>query len=136
MFPYHARSFQKSHKMKYIYIGSIIAGLLIPLVPIIASMADFALRVQSDPVLQNIDAASGGLGYGLVRFPPILCSPTNANIVYYGTVFPINITMMVGIAFLIIVFWRIHKVLPIAIKSIKPPYMYSTYSRKCVRKVP
>lgn len=87
-----------------------IAGLLIPLIPIIASMVDFAVRAKSDPILQSIDTGSGGLGYGLVRFPPILCSPTNSDIVYYGTVFPINIVMMVGISLLIVVFWTIHKV--------------------------
>ena len=99
--------------MALIYAACIAAGLVIPLVPVIASMASFAREVESDLVLQamNVTAVSGGLGYGTTRFPPILCSGTNSDVVYYSSALPINIIMMVGIAQLIIIAWRIRKVI-------------------------
>jgi len=89
-----------------------VAGLFIPAVPIIASMADFAVRVNSDPVLlgRNVTFASGGLGYGLVRFPPLLCSPTNGLVAYYSIIFITNLVTIVGTTELILIFWTVHKV--------------------------
>jgi hypothetical protein len=114
LFPFHARSFKTSRKTKYTYYASILAGLLIPVVPIIASMADFSIRVNTDQLLlkRGVSFGSGGLGYGVIRFPPILCMATNSDIVYYGIVLPINIIMMVGITLLTVIFWTIHKVIP------------------------
>ena len=113
VFPFHARSFQSSHNMTLIYAACIAAGLVIPLVPVIAHMASFVKEVESDPVLQamNVTAVSGGFGYRIFQFPPILCSGTNSGILYYSNAIPINIIMMVGIAQLIIIVWRIHKVI-------------------------
>ena len=113
VFPFHARSFQSSHNMALIYVACIAAGLVIPLVPVIVHMASFAKEVESNPVLQamNVTAVSGGLGYRTFRSPPILCSGTNSGILYYSNALPINIIMMVGIAQLIIIVWRIHKVI-------------------------
>ena len=111
-FPFHARSFQMSHRIKYIYAACIIAGIIIPVLPIVASMADFAVAVSSNTGLQsrNITFLSGGLGYGQIRFPPILCSGNNNNVVYYTSIFPINIMVIIGLTELILLFWTIHKV--------------------------
>lgn len=114
LFPFHARSFVSSYGTKHIFVACIIAGIGIPLVPIIASMADFAMRVNSDPVLlrRGVTFASGGLGYGLIRFPPIICSGTNSNVAYYSLVLPINIITAIVLTELILIFWTIHKVRP------------------------
>lgn len=111
-FPFHARSYRRSRRMKYIYATSIILGLAIPLVPVIASMSEFAVRVNSDPVLQvqNVTFFSGGLGYANFRFPPILCTATSADIAFYALYLPIIIIVMVGVIQLILLFWKIHKV--------------------------
>ena len=113
VFPFHARSFQSSHNMTLIYAACIAAGLVIPVVPVIVHMASFAKEVESNPVLQamNVTAVSGGLGYRTFRIPPILCSGSNSGILYYSNALPINIIMMFGIAQLIIIVWRIHKVI-------------------------
>lgn len=111
-FPFHARSFENSGKMKYVHISSVIAGLLLPLISPIISMADFAVDLSSNEVLQsqNISFVSGGLGYGLIRFPSILCSAIDRYALYYSNILPINLMVIVGITELILVFRIIHKV--------------------------
>lgn len=111
-FPYQARSFKASNEIKYIYISSIIVGITLPLVPVIASMAEFAVRVDSDPILQlqNVTFASGGLGYASFRFPPILCTATSADVVFYALALPINIIVIIGVTELILIFWTLQKV--------------------------
>lgn len=111
-FPFHARSFENSGRMKHIHIACIVSGLLIPTVSLIASMADFAVDLRSNDLLQskNITFTSGGLGYGLIRSPPILCSATDKNTLYYSNIFPVNVMVIIGITELIFVFRIIHKV--------------------------
>ena len=111
-FPFHARSFKTAHRVKYIHIGCVVAGLIIPLVPIITSMVTFAVELESDEIRKsrNITFASGGMGYGLIRFPPILCTGRNKNAVFYALVLPINLILMYGITVLIFLFYSIHKV--------------------------
>ena len=111
-FPFHARTFEHSGRMKYIHIACIVSGLLIPMVSIVASMADFAVNLQSNNFLQsrNISFISGGLGYGLIRSPPILCSATDRNTLYYSNLFPVNVIVIIGMTELIFVFRIIHKV--------------------------
>ena len=111
-YPFHARSFQMSHKIKYIHIACVIAGLLLPLLPIVASMAEFSEDLKTNAQLQqmNITFLSGGLGYWQVRFPPILCSGRDSDTVYYSSILPINIIVIVGLTELSLLFWTIHKV--------------------------
>lgn len=111
-FPFSTRSYKSSRRLKCAYATSIILGFTIPLVPVIASMSEFAFRVDSDPLLQiqNITFASGGLGYANFRFPPILCTATSGDVVFYTLALPINIIVMVGVTELILLFWKIHKV--------------------------
>lgn len=111
-YPFHARSFQMSYKFKYLHVSCIIAGLLIPLLPIVASMISFAVELKSNTVLQNMNITflSGGLGFRQVRFPPILCSGRNSDIIYYTSIFLINIIVIVGLTELILLFWTIHRV--------------------------
>ena len=111
-FPFHARSFETSHRVKYIHIGCVVAGFLLPLIPVITSMITFAVKLKSDEVRKSkgITFASGGMGYGLTRFPPILCTGTNKNAVFYALALPINLIVMYGITVLIFLFYSIHKV--------------------------
>ena len=103
----------RSHKLKHVYIACIVAGLSSPLVPVIAAMADFSVRVKTDPVLtsRNVTFLSGGLGYANIRFPPTnLCSSSSGDVVYYSLALPINIVVIVGVMELILMFWKMHKV--------------------------
>ena len=122
-FPFHARTFENSGKMKYVHIASVIAGLLLPLISPITSMVEFAVDLSSNEILQsqNISFVSGGLGYGLIHFPSILCSATDRYALYYSNLLPINIMVIVGITELILVFRIIHKV---SLHVYSTTYMY------------
>ena len=111
-FPFNARAYRKSRRLKFVYALSIFLGIVIPLVPIVASMSEFTFRVNSDRLLrlQNATFASGGLGYANFRFPPILCTASSGNVVFYSLELPINIIVMVGVVELILLFWKIQKV--------------------------
>ena len=106
-FPFHARSFEKAGKTKYIHIACGIVGVVIPLVPVIAIMADFGVEVQSNADLTFI---SGGLGFRMSHIPSILCTGRNRNPAYYSGVLPINLIFFAGIAELILLFGVVHRV--------------------------
>lgn len=111
-YPFHARSYQTSHKIKYIHIACMIAGVLIPFLPIVTSMAEFAVDLKTNTELQqrNVTFWSGGLGYLQIRFPPVLCAGRDGVAVYYTSVLPINIIVLVGLTELILLFWTVHRV--------------------------
>ena len=112
VFPLHARSFQTTHKIKYIHITCVLIGIIIPLVPVIATMADFRRQVQSDPLLLAINATftSVGFGYVINRFPQLLCFGYNGDVVFYSNVLPIILLFYVGVTELILVFAIVYKV--------------------------
>ena len=50
-------------------------------------------------------------GYGLARFPPILCTGKSANSTFYYVVIPIIILLEGGVMMYLLVIWKvIHKV--------------------------
>ena len=93
-FPFHARSFETAHRMKYVHITMVTVGLILPALPVIVTFT------TGDPS-----------GFGLTRFPPILCTGLEKDSTFYSLVLPINILMATGIPLLIIIFWIIHKVI-------------------------
>ena len=114
-FPFHARAFQISGRNKSIHLICAIVGVLLPLVPIIALMANNGLDVQN----QNENSTSqrkvslflsGGLGFGSSRFPPILCTGTDPDTIFYSLVLAIDIILAFGCTLLIIIIWSIHRV--------------------------
>ena len=111
-YPFHARSYQTSHKIKYIHISCVMAGLLIPFLPIVTSMAKFAVDLKTDAPLQqrNVTFLSGGLGYQQIRFPPVLCAGRDSGAVYYTSILPINLIVLAGLTELILLFWTVHRV--------------------------
>ncbi len=112
MFPCHARSYDLGGKTKYIHIASVIIGFVIPLVPVIALMAKFALEVQSDIALQaaNVTFVSGGLGFVMGRFPAVLCFGFDTSVIYYTILLPTILIFFVGMPELILLFAFVHKV--------------------------
>ncbi len=106
-FPFNAKMRETKHQIKYIHIGCGLAGLLIPFIPVIAHMASFAQRVQSDP---STDFISGGLGFTFVRFPPLPCNGRSKNISFYAIILPTNIMLAVGITLILLIFWLVHRV--------------------------
>ena len=95
-FPFHARSFETTHRIKYVHITMVIVGLVLPALPVVVTFAA---------------AARDSRGFGLIRFPPILCSGLQSDATFYSFVLPINILLAIGIPLLIIIFWIIHKVI-------------------------
>ena len=87
-FPLHAR--QHKQQQKYFYTTITIGSLLIPIPSVIAAF------------LTN--------GYGLGRFPPLVCSAKGLDLQYYSLWLIINVLWEVGITMLIIMFWKVHRV--------------------------
>ena len=56
------------------------------------------------------EAVKGGLGFGIIRSPPIFCLGENADTTFYSLILPIIVILMVGMTMLITLFWTIHKV--------------------------
>ena len=101
-FPFHWRSFDK---VKYVHLICVVMGILVPFIPIIATMSQFAHGKSA------AEAAKGGLGFGVTRFPSLLCSGRDEKTTFYAlSVLPIILIIMVGMTILILVFRIIHKV--------------------------
>ena len=121
--PLHARSFQKSGKTKYIHIACVIVGVVSPLVSVIALMANYGVETDSAAVF-----ATGGLGFGMDRFPPLLCSGGDSAVFYYSNILPINLIFFVGITELILLFAIVHKVRKFsAYSSVEEPQYNGTH---------
>ena len=92
-FPFHAKSFENAHRTKYVHITMVAVALVLPALPVIVTFT------TGDPS-----------GFGLTRFPPLLCTGMQRDSTFYSLVLPINILMATGIPLLIIIFRIIHKV--------------------------
>ena len=111
-FPFHARSVAKSNRIKYIHIGCVIAGLVLPLVPIIALMGDFAVILKNDEFLRSENAtfASSGFGFKATILPLHYGDSFSNTIQFYVLVIPTMIVLDIGVLFLILTIRLIHKV--------------------------
>ena len=89
-FPLRTHKFEALGRMKYIHIGLVIAGILIPVIPVtaIASVA----------------------GFVPAPFPPIFCYSASGNAIFYGIVFPLCVLLATGISLLVCIVWLIIKV--------------------------
>ena len=111
--PFKARSLKNSRRLKWTYIAGTALSFVIPIEFVVATMAHFAVEVKNDPVFinNNITFVSGGMGYVNFRFPPVInCFSRDSVVTFYAFVLPINITAVIGITELILVFWKIVKV--------------------------
>lgn len=108
-FPFNAKIHEVKLHVKYIHIGCVIIGVMIPFIPIIALMSGFAESLKSDNPL-NRTFISGGLGFVGVRFPPISCNGYDKVIIFYAIILPTNIILTSGITLTILIFWLVHKV--------------------------
>lgn len=108
-FPLNARMRKTKGKIKYIHIACALIGIFVPFIPIIALMSSFAERVNSDTSL-DLDFLDGGLGFVTVRFPPLPCNGNNKVIIFYMNILPTDILLALGITFVILIYWLVHKV--------------------------
>ena len=103
-YPFHARQVAKSKRIKYIHRRCVIVGLLLPLAPVIAVMADFAVAVGSNEFLirNNVTFLSGGLGFVSVSYNPF-CGTFNREIVFYILLVPILFNAIVTVLLILII---------------------------------
>ena len=109
-FPFKYRKFVETGNIKYLHFSCLIVGLCLPLLSVIASMANFAVDIKTDPILGNVTFLSGGLGYRPSRFPPIICTVGHPDTTFYSLIFPLEISLGVTGTALVLVFYFIYKV--------------------------
>ena len=112
-FPFHAHRFGVSGKYKYIHVVCLIIGIFLPMSTVITSMSEFGVesRNKADNITSAIDLfVSGGLGYANMRFPPVLCRPSDGEVAFYSLILPLAIIQAIGSTMLILLLWRIHRV--------------------------
>ena len=89
-FPLRTRTFNALGHMKYIHIAFLIAGIFLPVIPVITT--------------------TSVAGFVSAPFPPIYCYSTSASAVFYSVTFPICIMDGSGITMIAIIVWLIVKV--------------------------
>lgn len=104
-FPFHARRYESAHRVRYVHIICVALGVLLPLISVVVIIVDSAVDSSGTNATQY-----GTLGFGLTRFPPILCTGIDRDATYYSLVLPLNLILIVGMTELTVVFWIIHKV--------------------------
>ena len=111
VFPLYPRLCSKTN---CIHTTFVIIGILIPLVPVLTTMANFAADLQK----QNENSTSQdtkenfwsrGAGFVSNRFPPILCSGTDADSLFYSLVLMGDLILASGCTMLLIMLWTVHK---------------------------
>jgi len=109
VFPLHAIVFKKSRNKKFIHGTFVTIGVTLPLVPILTSVIHSAVEFHKNP--NNLTSFwSGGLGYGFIRFPPILCYERDRDILFYSFTLPIDVMVAIGCSMLLTIVWSLHRV--------------------------
>ncbi len=104
VFPYRTRALRISKKLTYIHVACVLVGLFLPVIPVIAAMSHHAVEAKSGAML------AGRLGFGIVAFPPYLCSGIDGDVTFYSLILPNNILTQIGVTMLILTIWYVHKV--------------------------
>lgn len=105
-FPFHAHQHKSTHCIRWIHVICVVLGLLIPLIPVIVTVVDSIMDSNNS----SSSTQFGTLGFGVTRFPPVLCTGVDRSATYYSLVLPLNLILLTGITELAIIFWIIHKV--------------------------
>lgn len=104
-FPFRAQTLKKTGNDKYIHIACVAFGLLLPLVPVVAAMADYGAKKK-----RGEELVVGKLGFGMAVYPPIVCASIDPNVSFYAVIFPNVLLVQFGITMLILSIWLIAKV--------------------------
>ena len=103
-FPLHARSFSLNKKDKYLHIACLLAGILLPLIAVIAPIADAALHFEPT----NGSLASSGFGFG--RSFQLSTCYFNSKVALGVAILPLSFVISLTFSFSILVCFYIHKV--------------------------
>ncbi len=102
VFPYRTRALRISNKLTYIHVACILVGLFLPAK---TAMSNHAVKAKSGAML------TGKLGFGLISFPPSLCSVIDGDVAFYSIILPNNILLQIKVAMLALtIIWHVHKV--------------------------
>ena len=97
--PFKAKSLLASSRLKYIHLALVAVGLLAPLLgPITSTLHN--LSDETDP---------WRVGYRVLFYPPIGCRNSKREVFFYTVVLPTHLIVILGITFLILVFWKLLK---------------------------
>ena len=107
-FPFNARSFEASNKVKYIHLICVVLGITFPIVPVVTLMGKFASDIENSA--NNVTFLSGGAGFRNTRFPPILCTGSHSDAVFYSLVLELDLIIAFGCTLLIIILWSVLRV--------------------------
>ena len=68
-------------------------------------------------------------GYIVNAFPAFLCSSQNLHLSYYSANLPQNILTSIGVCLLVIIFWKLHKVIIVILThfNISSPHSIMVY---------
>ena len=89
-FPFHANAQQRLNHLKYIHATIVVLALLLPFVPVTASLAT--------------------QGFVIGIFPPLLCQSRSVDVAFYTLVVPVTFLAAIGISMLLAVLWKAMKV--------------------------
>lgn len=89
-YPIHSRSFDLTHRTKYIHATCLILGLVLPVIPL------------------TVIFVNGG--FIITRFPPFACVGKDADSTFYSALLPIIILYGVGTNLLVFILWKIMRV--------------------------
>eukprot|EP00731_Ephydatia_muelleri_P015073 Em0008g793a len=77
------------------------------------SSSDLITNIDHPSVFCNLSAPIAATfatnGFSMAQFPPFFCYPKNGTVMYYSLVLPFAILLVIGIAMLAAVIWKIHK---------------------------
>ena len=109
-FPLRARSFTLNKKDKYLHLFSLLAGLFLPVIPIIATIADSAARYNTGlhPMGVNISLLATGLGFRPDPGLSICAGGSEVAVYLYSIILCSVIPSMMSLV--ILVCYYIHKV--------------------------
>ena len=88
-FPFHYRRFKVNERIKYIHAATLVLSLVVPAIPALL------------PLIH---------GYTVISGSSELCVVRDIDSTYYTLVLPISILMATATSVLIILFWRLFKV--------------------------
>ena len=104
-FPVYARSLQSSLRLSVVHVVCILIGVLVPVIPVVAIIADNAVQEK-----RSEQPIPGTLGFGLAIFPPILCTGLDEKVTFYTLILPNVLLIICGTVAMVLTIWRIHRV--------------------------
>ena len=113
IFPFHSQTYMTSGKLKYVHAVCLIIGIFLPVATVISSMSKFGVQSRNEAETGTSAQdlfVNGGLGYSITMFPPIICAPSDNDVLFYSLILPIVIMQAAGSTVLIFILWHIHRV--------------------------